>query len=171
MVMKVNQELCTGCGVCAEACSAGAIQLIAHQAVIDEMLCTGCEACIEACPNGAITAIPKPVPEMAMMTLPTVESRPVLARFQTRLQEIAAAARGLAPLAGTALAYLGREIAPRMVDVCIGALESRLAQPAENAILPTSIPIKSLKAQRRGKRRQACYRGGQVGIRNRKGRR
>jgi NAD-dependent dihydropyrimidine dehydrogenase PreA subunit len=171
MVMQVNQELCTGRGVCVEACSAGAIQLVEYQAVIDEVLCTGCEACIEACPNGAITAIVMPAPGMAIMTLPAVESLPVLARVKARLQKIAAPARGLAPLAGTALAYLGREIAPRMVDVFIAALERRLARPAKDAVSPSSIPIRSLTAQRRGKRRQARNRGRQIGIRNLKGRR
>jgi NAD-dependent dihydropyrimidine dehydrogenase PreA subunit len=171
MVMQVNPELCTGCGVCAEVCSVGAIQMVEYQAVIDEVLCTSCEACIEACPNGALTAIGRPAPKMAIMTLPAVESHPVLARVKARLQEIAAPARSLAPLAGTALAYFGREIAPRMVDVFIAALERRLARPAKDAVSPSSIPIRSITAQRRGKQRQARYRGKQIGIRNLKGRR
>ena len=171
MVMQVNQVLCAGCGVCVETCSVGAIQLVENQAVIDEDLCTSCGACLEACPNGAITIIARPVPETAIMTLSEVESRPVLARVQDRLQVIATPARGLLPLAGTALAYLGREAAPRLVDVLITALDRKLEQPEKGDVSTSSITKKSRATQRRGKQRQTRYRGGQIGIRNSKGRR
>jgi NAD-dependent dihydropyrimidine dehydrogenase PreA subunit len=171
MVMQVNQALCAGCGICVEVCSAGAIKLVANWAVIDKTLCTGCEACLDACPNGAITAIARPEPINAMTTLPAVKSRPALAQVQDRLGVITAPVRGLAPLAGTALAYFGREIAPRMVDVFIDALERRLARPENGVVSSSSIPIQSPGVQRRGKRRQARFRGKKINSRNLQGRR
>lgn len=171
MIIQVNQELCAGCGVCVDACSVGAIQLVDQRAVIDEALCTQCEACIEACPDGAITALPIPARSTSIVALPAAESRMVPARDQTALPETAAPARGLASLAGAALAFLGREIAPRLADVLIAALERRLARPTTTSIAPVSTSSRSLTAQGRGERRQARHRRGRAGNRNHKERR
>jgi NAD-dependent dihydropyrimidine dehydrogenase PreA subunit len=171
MVIQVNQELCTGCGACIDACSVEAIQLLDQCAVIDDVLCTQCEACIDACPNEAITTRSILEPGGSIMTLPAVVPTPVPVRDRAALPETAAPARGLAPLAGAALAFLGSEVAPRLVDVLVAALERRLARPTTTAV--TSLPVSSggLTTRRRGKQRQTRYRGGRVGNGNSKERR
>jgi len=171
MSVYVKQELCTGFGVCAEACNVGAIHLEDHRAVIDTVLCTGCEACVDACPNGAITTIFINAPSGVILKTPDVESSLVPARTGTALPEKAVPARGLASLVGTAMAFLGSEVTPHLVDILMNALERRLARPAKDAVSPSSIPIGRLTAQRRGKQRQARYRGRQMSIRNLKERR
>ncbi len=163
MVIQVNQELCAGRGVCVEACSVGAIQLVDQWAVIDDALCTQCEACADACPNGAIAALSIPARSTSIVALPAAESQIIPARGQATLLETAAPARSLAPLAGAALAFLGREIAPRLADVLIAALERRLARPTTTSIAPVSTSSRSLTAQGRGERRQARHRGGRAG--------
>lgn len=54
MAATVNQDLCVGCGACAEACPCGAIT-VDDKAVVDADVCAGCGACADACPCGAIT--------------------------------------------------------------------------------------------------------------------
>jgi Fe-S-cluster-containing hydrogenase component 2 len=171
MVIQVNQELCAGCGVCVDACSAGAIQLVDQRAVIDDALCTQCEACADACPNEAITALSIPARSVSIVALPAAGSHLVPGRDQAALPEMAAPARGLATLAGAALAFLGSEVAPRLADVLIDALERRLARPATTTVAPVSTSSRSHTARSRGERRQARYRGGCTGNRNPKERR
>ncbi len=55
-IITINEELCTGCGICADACHEGAIQIIDGKArLISELLCDGLAACVGTCPEGAIT--------------------------------------------------------------------------------------------------------------------
>jgi len=140
-------------------------------AVIVNALCTQCEACVEACPNGAITAISMPSYHAPVLALPVTESGLVPDQQPVVLTETAPPARGLALLAGTALAFVGREVAPRLVDVLIEALERRLARPTTTAIAPQFAPARGLTTRSKGERRRARYRRGQAGNRIHKERR
>lgn len=54
-VIKIDEELCNGCGQCVRGCHEGALQLIDGKAVmISDMFCDGLGACIGECPVGAI---------------------------------------------------------------------------------------------------------------------
>lgn len=51
----INEEICTGCGRCVEACPTGALSLAeGHAAIICPELCSYCGDCEELCPKGAI---------------------------------------------------------------------------------------------------------------------
>ncbi|MDH6534330.1 4Fe-4S ferredoxin [Parabacteroides sp. 52] len=54
-VIKINEELCNGCGICVEGCHEGALQLIDGKArMVSDLYCDGLGACIGDCPVGAI---------------------------------------------------------------------------------------------------------------------
>ena len=54
-IIKIDEELCNGCGECVEGCHEGALQIINDKAVmISELYCDGLGACIGECPVGAI---------------------------------------------------------------------------------------------------------------------
>ena len=167
MAMQVDQEFCAGCGACVDVCSVGAIQLVDWRGVIDENLCTGCEACIEACPNEAITMRSIQEPVVSIVRHPVAGIQPVPARDQTALPEASQPERSLATMAGAALAFLGREAAPRLVDVVISALERRLERSSTTAVTPLSTSSRGITTQSRGKHRQARCRGGRNAIQKR----
>ncbi len=52
-MLKLNEELCTSCGICEESCPFAAIELHDDLPVIGDT-CTLCGACVEACPVEAL---------------------------------------------------------------------------------------------------------------------
>ncbi|GAB4292829.1 MAG: 4Fe-4S binding protein [Marinilabiliales bacterium] len=55
-IVKINEELCDGCGLCIPNCHEGALQIIDGKAMlISDLMCDGLGACIGHCPQGAIS--------------------------------------------------------------------------------------------------------------------
>ncbi len=55
-IIKINEEKCNGCGLCAQACHEGAIGMVNGKAkLLREDYCDGLGDCLPACPTGAIT--------------------------------------------------------------------------------------------------------------------
>jgi ferredoxin len=53
-MLQVKQDLCLGCGLCAESCPQQAISLPLGQAEIYQSRCNHCGLCLDVCPQGAI---------------------------------------------------------------------------------------------------------------------
>lgn len=55
-VIRIDEDKCDGCGICADACVEGAIAIVNGKArLVSETYCDGLGACIGECPQGAIT--------------------------------------------------------------------------------------------------------------------
>lgn len=55
-VIHIDEEKCTGCGLCVPECPEGAIQMIDGKArLISDLFCDGLGACLGHCPEGAIS--------------------------------------------------------------------------------------------------------------------
>lgn len=54
-VIKIDEEKCTGCGLCIPNCPEGALQIIDNKArLVSDLMCDGLGACLGHCPEGAI---------------------------------------------------------------------------------------------------------------------
>jgi len=54
-IIEIDEEKCTGCGLCTTACAEGAIGLKGGKAyLISEVYCDGLGACLGECPEGAL---------------------------------------------------------------------------------------------------------------------
>jgi len=55
-IIKIDEKLCNGCGLCVPGCPEGALQIIDGKArLVSDLMCDGIGACIGECPEGAIS--------------------------------------------------------------------------------------------------------------------
>jgi ferredoxin len=159
MTVRIDSELCTGCGACIDACTFEAIQLVDQCAEIVPASCTQCGECLDVCPNGAI--INELTATSEVVIIPQADIKPDLQADQKAivLEETKESKHGIKTLAEAALAFIGSEVAPRVVDVVIKSIEQRLIQPKTTTIPPSPSSSRNYELQNKGQRKHMRYRG------------
>jgi MinD superfamily P-loop ATPase len=63
-IVRIDEEKCTGCGLCVTPCAEGAIEIVNGKArVVREQLCDGAGFCLAVCPEGALTVEQRDAPD------------------------------------------------------------------------------------------------------------
>jgi NAD-dependent dihydropyrimidine dehydrogenase PreA subunit len=135
-MIYVDSEKCAGCGVCEDVCPVEAIRVSDGVARIDQNRCNECEACVETCPNEAILAVIEPAEEKALSLREQPSPEVALAELH---RAPAPLQTKVVPVVGAALAFLGREVAPRLATYLVDALDRRLSHQ------PTLQPFDKLR--------------------------
>ena len=126
--IKIDEEKCTGCGLCVQACHEGAIGLIDGKAkLLREDYCDGLGDCLPACPENAIS----------------FEEREAAAYSQQAVIENKEKVEihNHAGCPGSASRILMRNSAANPAPTHANCAESQLAQwPVQIKLTPTSAP-------------------------------
>lgn len=154
----IHAERCNGCGACVEVCPTGALYLVEGKAVVDSTLCRECEACIATCPTEAIVRTKEaPASGAEMRRVPALRSEPEIIRVRTQSALVPLRVKVL-PVVGTALAWAGREIVPRLAEHLLYKLDRRVAEAqmpsAPRSTAENNSPVGSKGGGRRRRRRR-----------------
>ncbi len=153
-MIYVDSEKCAGCGTCEDVCPVEAVWVSDGVARIDQDRCNECEACVEACPNEAILVVIEPAEEKAISL--REQPAPEVAPAEPRRPPAPLRSK-VVPVVGAALAFLGREVAPRLAMVLMDALDRR--QSASVSSTNNLTPSSGAKDRQKGRRRRHRRRG------------
>jgi NAD-dependent dihydropyrimidine dehydrogenase PreA subunit len=156
-MIYIDGEKCTGCGVCEDVCPVEAIRVSDDVARIDQDRCNECQACVEACPNEAILMVIEPAEERAI----SLREQPAPEVALAEPHRAPAPLRTkVVPVVGAALAFLGREVAPRLATYLLDALDRRLSQQPTSASSTKNLtPSSGAKGGQKGRHRRHRRRG------------
>ena len=129
-IIKIDEEKCNGCGLCAKACHEGAIGMVDGKAkLLREDYCDGLGDCLPACPTGAIT--------FEMREAPAYDEAAVL-RAKAEKEK----AKGPLPCGcpGSQVRAIRREAAPA-ASAPAAPVQSQLSQwPVQIKLVPVNAP-------------------------------
>ncbi len=158
-IIRIDEDLCDGCGQCLLNCAEGALQIIDGKArLVSENLCDGFGNCVGACPQDAITIIRRPaddfdetaleehlktfrpeipaasVPEPKATTRPVTPTSPAMPSFPPH------AHAGGCP--GSAMRMFDASPAVENESEETGAIRSTLTQwPVQLMLVPPTAPF------------------------------
>ena len=151
-IIRIDEDKCNGCGLCAEACHEGAIDIVDGKAkLMRENFCDGFGDCLPGCPTGAITFEEREAPEYDETAVKAAKgvARPVdehsvstevERRKKTMSEMMHEHHEGGCP--GSRMMQFAQREAGENAHVSVGKPVSRLAQwPCQIKLVPTRAPF------------------------------
>ena len=136
-IIHIDEEKCNGCGLCAEACHEGAIDIVGGKAkLVRENFCDGFGDCLPNCPAGAISFEEREAPAYDEAAVKVAQRKKAM---EKRMHEVHAEGGCL----GSRMMVLHKEAAPEQETAPVSIRSvSRLNQwPCQIKLLPTQAPF------------------------------
>ena len=87
-IIHIDEEKCNGCGLCAEACHEGAIDMVDGKArLVREHFCDGLGDCLPNCPTGAITFEERDAPAYDEAAVKDAQERKKMNEIRQKLHQ------------------------------------------------------------------------------------
>lgn len=77
LIPKIDESLCTACGLCSSFCQFNALACIGKHALVFPELCHACGGCALVCPVKAITEHPSSIGEKNLYSIPREKKHPL----------------------------------------------------------------------------------------------
>ncbi len=139
-IIRIDEKKCNGCGLCANACHEGAIDIIDGKAkLMREHFCDGFGDCLPNCPTGAISFEEREAPEYDEAAVKAAQAKK---KEEKKMEE-----KTMTPFAGCPGSRMmqfnaNREEEPETETAHVRRSVSRLAQwPCQIKLVPEQAPF------------------------------
>ncbi len=141
----IDQERCTGCGLCVSACPAYTLSLVGEKAAVTGHKCIGCAHCAAICPEEAVSTDCTDPDTLALTTLETPDAWIPYGKYDAGgLVQLMRSRRSCRNFSDKPV---DREVLEDLVRIGITAPSGSNAQPWTFTLLPDRRSVKSLGSE------------------------
>ncbi|MGI6684174.1 MAG: ATP-binding protein [Bacillota bacterium] len=140
-IIHINEEKCNGCGLCANACHEGAIEIVDGKArLISDKYCDGLGDCLPACPTDAIKIIEREAEEYSDEAVEALKKQREKEKLINKVEKLPCGCPG------TMAKKISREKAPVTPKVRAEVKDEGEVRPSELSQWPVQIKLVNPRA-------------------------